>query len=296
MFTALIAVYIITEKVIGPLKQMSNAAKSFATGDFSARVKVQGKDEVAQLAEAFNNMAQTLQNSENMRNIFMASASHELRTPMTSIAGYIDNILSGAIKPEQYNYYLTIILNEVHRLSRLISSLLDMSRLQAGERKFKMISFDICEMARIILLSMEIRIEDKKLDVEFYNEEDNMFVYGDKDAIYQILYNICDNAVKFSYIKGKLAIKIKYGENKRICISVYNEGQGIEKDSLPYVFELFYKTDKSRGLDKTGIGLGLYIAKAIVKAHKGEITVTSEYGKNCEFNVCLPPKDEQTEK
>ncbi len=296
MLAALIAVYIITEKVIGPLKQMSSAARAFATGDFSVRVKVHGKDEVAQLAEAFNNMAHTLKNSENMRNIFMASASHELRTPMTSIAGYIENIISGAIPPEQYNHYLTIIVNEVHRLSRLISSLLDMSRLQAGERKFKMQSFDICEMARIILISLEIRIEDKSLDVEFQSDEDNMFVFGDKDAIYQILYNICDNAVKFSYNKGKFIIRVRYNDDKKICTSIYNEGQGIEKESLPYVFELFYKTDRSRGLDKAGVGLGLYIAKTIVAAHKGEITVSSEYGKNCEFTVCLPTKDIQIDK
>jgi len=291
MLAALVAIYFISEKVIGPLKEMSLAAKAFAAGDFGVRVKAQGKDEVAELAEAFNNMAQTLSNSENMRNIFMASASHELRTPMTSIAGYIDNILSGAITPEQYPHYLNIISTEVHRLSRLISSLLDMSRLQAGERKFNMKPFDICEMARIILISLEIRIDAKKLDVGFECDDDNMYVFGDKDAIHQIIYNICDNAVKFSYEKGKFIIRIHYAEDKKISISIYNEGQGIEVESLPYVFELFYKTDKSRGLDKTGVGLGLYIAKTIVNVHGGEISVKSEFGKNCEFTVCLPRKN-----
>ncbi|MGM9683354.1 MAG: sensor histidine kinase, partial [Eubacteriales bacterium] len=171
--------------------------------------------------------------------------------------------------------------------SRLVASLLDISRIQAGERKFTMSAFDVCEMARQILFSFEKKIDDKKLDVEFDLDDENIIVIADRDAIYQCLYNICDNAVKFSREGGLLKISVKRLKNKKYLVSVYNEGQGIADEDLPYVFERFYKSDKSRGLDKTGIGLGLYITKTIIEAHNEEIWVESEYGKNCVFKFTL---------
>ena len=286
MLAAMIAVYFITDKIIGPMKEMSVAAKSFAAGKFDERVPVLGHDEVAELAVAFNNMAASLADIENMRQTFLANVSHDLRTPMTTIAGFIDGILDGAIPPENQEHYLKIVSGEVKRLSRLVSSLLDLSRIQAGERKFVMSTFDICEMARLILISFENKINEKKLDVEFDCEKDNMFAYADKDAIYQVLYNICDNAVKFSKEGGKYRIRI-VTHDKKIFVSVYNEGQGIKEDELPHVFDRFYKADKSRGLDKTGVGLGLYISKTIMDAHGEEIWVKSTYGEYCEFLFTL---------
>lgn len=287
MLAALIAVYFISEKVIGPLKSMSAAAKNFAAGRFDIRVPVRGEDEVAQLALAFNNMAQSLDNLENMRNTFMANVSHDLRTPMTTIAGFIDGILAGAIPPDKHEYYLGIIAAEVRRLSRLVASLLDISRMQAGDRKFTMSSFDVCEMARQIIISFEQKIEAKRLEIEFACERDNMFVRADRDAIYQIMYNICDNAVKFASEGGVLRITIMRHRDRRLLISIYNEGQGIPPEDVPFVFERFYKSDKSRGLDKSGVGLGLFIAKTIIKAHNQDIWVRSQYGKNCEFCFTL---------
>jgi signal transduction histidine kinase len=287
MLAALIAVYFTSEKVIGPLKDMSRAAKNFAAGHFDVRVPVRGSDEVAELAVAFNNMAESLDNLENMRNTFMANVSHDLRTPMTTIAGFIDGILAGAIPPEKHEYYLGIIATEVRRLSRLVASLLDISRMQAGDRKFTMAPFDICEMARQIIISFEQKIEAKKLEVEFECEEDYMSVKADRDAIYQILYNICDNAVKFSSEGGVLRITIMRYKDKKLLVSVFNEGQGIPPEDVPFVFERFYKSDKSRGLDKTGVGLGLFIAKTIILAHHQDIWVKSQYGKNCEFCFTL---------
>lgn len=284
---ALIAVYVITDKIIEPLKHMRRAARSFASGDFSVRVPVKGKDEVAELATAFNNMATSLEAAEKMRNSFMASVSHDLRTPMTTIAGFIDGILDGAIPPDKHEYYLNIIAIEVRRLSRLVSQLLDISRIEAGDRKFNFERFDVCEMARQILISFEQKIDKKHLDVEFDCDNDNMFVCADRDAIYQITYNLCDNAVKFSSEGGKLSISIKAADKNKITVSVYNEGQGITSEDLPYVFERFYKSDKSRGLDKTGVGLGLYISKTIIEAHKENIYVESESGKYCRFVFTL---------
>ncbi len=287
MLAALIAVYFISEKVIGPLKDMSRAAKSFAAGHFDVRVPVRGSDEVAELAVAFNNMAESLDNLETMRNTFMANVSHDLRTPMTTIAGFIDGIIAGAIPPDKHEYYLGVIANEVRRLSRLVASLLDISRMQAGDRKFNMAPFDICEMARQIIISFEQKIDTKKLEVEFECEDDNMTVRADRDAIYQILYNICDNAVKFSSEKAVLRVTIMRYKEKKLLVSVYNEGQGIPPEDVPFVFERFYKSDKSRGLDKTGVGLGLFIAKTIILAHHQDIWVKSQYGKNCEFCFTL---------
>lgn len=288
MLAALIAVYFITNRIISPLKDMSRAAKSFAAGDFTVRVPVVGNDEVAELATAFNNMAQSLASLDDMRSNFMSSVSHDMRTPMTTISGFIDCILSGAIPPERHEHYLTIIRDEVQRLSRLVATLLDISRIQAGDRKFVMAPFDICEMARQVLISCEQRIDGRHLEVEFNIDDDNMYVMGDHDAIYQILYNIVDNAIKFSFDGGMLRICIKYIEGRRISTSVYNDGEGIPKEDQPYIFERFYKSDRSRGKDKSGVGLGMFIAKTIIKAHGEDITLRSEPGKNCEFEFTLP--------
>lgn len=288
MLAALIAVYFISDRVISPIKSMRNAAKSFAAGNFDVRVPVVGHDEVAELASAFNNMANSLAHLEEMRNTFLENVSHDLRTPMTTISGFIDSILDGAIPPSQEKYYLNIISNEVKRLSRLVTTLLDITRMQAGERKFTKTAFDICEMARQILISMESRINDKKLIVEFNCDHENMYVSADRDAIHQIFYNLCDNAVKFSREGGKLRVTIR-SYARKTHVYVYNEGQGIAEADLPFIFERFYKSDKSRGLDKTGVGLGLYIVKSIIDAHGETIDVKSEYGSYCEFHFTLEP-------
>ena len=288
MLAAMIAVYFMTERIVNPLREMSRAAKSFADGDFSVRVPVHGHDEVAQLAEGFNNMAASLESSENMRNTFMANVSHDLRTPMTTIAGFIDGIVDGVIPPEKHEYYLGVIATEVRRLSRLVAQLLDISRLQAGDRKFNMQPFDICEMGRQILFSFEQKIDKKRLEVEFDCQFDNMYANADRDAIYQILYNICDNAVKFSKEGGILRLSVhETADSGKLFVEVYNEGQGIPKEDLPFIFERFYKSDKSRGLDKTGVGLGLYIAKTIIEAHHEKIWADSEFGKYCKFGFTL---------
>jgi signal transduction histidine kinase len=287
LLAALIAVYFISERVIAPLREISKAAKSFADGKFDVRVPVRGRDEVAELAETFNNMAESLNNYDGMRNTFMSNVSHDLRSPMTSIAGFIDGILDGVIPPEQHEYYLRVVSNEVHRLSRLVSSLLDLSRIQAGDRKFTMTRFDVCETAKRILISFEQKIDAKHLEVEFELAEERIYVNADSDAVYQVIYNLCHNAVKFSSEGGRLKIAISRLKGKKVLVEVYNDGQGIAKEDLQHVFDRFYKGDKSRGLDKSGAGLGLFISKTIIEAHGERIWVESEYGKNCSFKFTL---------
>ena len=201
---------------------------------------------------------------------------------MTTIAGFIDGINSGAIPPEKHEYYLGIISGEVHRLSRLVSQLLDVSRLESGDRKFSFSDFDVAEMARIILISFEQKIEDKRLEVEFIAEEDKMIANADKDAVHQVLYNLCHNAIKFAHDGGRFIIRIGRFENKKLRISVFDDGECLVGEDKDMVFDRFYKTDKSRGLDKNGVGLGLYICKTIVEAHGERIGVISET-EGCEF-------------
>lgn len=287
LLAAIIAVYFITERIVHPLREMTRVVKSYTKGDFTQRVVVHGNDETADLGLAFNNMASSLDNLEKMRNSFLANVSHDLRTPMTAISGFIDGINSGAIPPEKQGYYLGVISKEVHRLSRLVSQLLDVSRLESGDRKFNFTDFDIAELSRLILISFESKIEEKKLDVEFNTDEDSMFVHADKDAIHQVIYNLCHNAMKFSREGGKFRITVKRIQEKKLSVCVYNEGQGIPSADLPMIFDRFYKTDESRGLDKNGVGLGLYISKTIIDAHSEKISAESVENEYCSFTFTL---------
>jgi len=289
MLASLTAVYVISEKLTGPIRKMNSAAKKMAKGNFDTRVEVRGRDEIAELSKSFNEMASSLGNLERMRSTFISDVSHELRTPMTTIGGFIDSILDGAIPPEKEKYYLEVVSSEIGRLSRLVTSLLELSRLETGSRKLNLEGFDVCEMARTILISNEQRIEEKHLDVSFECDRDNIEVVADRDSIHRCLFNICDNAIKFSRDGGRYEVKIA-DAGERVEISVFNEGVGISEDDLPFVFERFYKSDKSRGLDKTGVGLGLFLVKSMIEAHGETIKCESESGKWCRFTFTLKKK------
>lgn len=284
---SLVAIYGVSYYSMRPLREIGQAAKSFSHGKFNVRVKVRGNDELAELAESFNQMAIAVESKDEMQKNFLSNVSHDLKTPMTTIAGFVDGILDGAIPADKQDYYLNIIKNEVKRLSRLVTSLLDISRLQSGERKFEYKQFNICELARQTVLSFENQLEDKKLNVEFDTDDFDMIAYADKDAINQVIYNICHNAIKFSYEGGLYKVSIKYEGNNTIRFTLFNEGIGITSEELPFVFDRFYKSDKSRGLDKTGTGLGLFISKTIIDAHGQTIKVSSEYEKWCEFSFTV---------
>ena len=287
MIASFVAIYFISEKIVAPIKEMSVATKRFAAGEFDRKIPVEGSDEIAELATAFNSMAESLAKTEYMRSSFLANVAHDLRTPMTSISGFIDGIVDGAIPPEKQPYYLNLIADEIRRLSRLVSNLLDLSRMEAGNRKFEKTPFDICETARIIILTFESKIDSKHLNVEFDAPDERLYVFSDKDAIHQVLYNLCENAVKFSYDGGLYKITIKDVGNS-VEVSVYDEGIGISSEDLPHIFDRFYKSDKSRGLDRSGVGLGLYIVKSICDALGAQIYVESEKDKYCCFALTLP--------
>ncbi len=289
MIAAVIAMYFITERMVHPIRTMTRATKRFAKGDFSERISVQGEDEIATLAVAFNNMAESLESLEKMRNSFLSSVSHDLRTPMTTISGFIDGILSGAIPEEKHSYYLGVISSEIQRLSRLVTQLLDLSRLESGDRKLEFVSFDVAELSRLVLISFEKKIEEKELDVSFECDTDSIYVKADKDAVHQVIYNLIHNAVKFSNVRGRLAISLVC-EDSRVKISVFDEGLCLNDEDMSHIFDRFYKSDKSRGLDKTGVGLGLYICKTIVEAHGEQIGVNGR-ADGCEFWFTLKSQD-----
>ncbi len=291
MLACMIAVYVITAGFTKPLQEMSLAAKEYAKGNFDVTIPVSGDDEIAELATAFNEMARSLANLESMRSSFVSSVSHELRTPMTTIGGFVDSILDGVIPPEEQKHYLEIISSEVKRLSRLVTSLLEISRMETGQITLNPTVFDVCEMAKIILLSNEKRIEEKNLEVSYVCDEERINVKADKDSIHRVILNLMDNAVKFSREGGKYEISLaEKGGKAEIC--VFNEGIGIKEKDLPFVFDRFYKTDKSRGLDKTGVGLGLFLVKSIINLHGENIKVESESGEWCKFTFTLPLAEE----
>lgn len=280
-----------TYNMVRPLRQMAQAAKSFGAGDFSSRVPVTSQDEIGQLAIAFNNMADSLATSEGTRRSFIANVSHELKTPMTTIAGFIDGILDGTIPPERQGYYLNIVSTEVRRLSRLVQSMLALSRIDSGELRMNKQRFDLTNILNSTLLTFEQKIGDRNIRVEGLEEADTIFVDGDPDMIHQVVYNLIENAVKFTNEGGYIRISLSDAPD-RTTLEIRNSGQGIQPDELPHIFERFYKTDKSRSKDKNGMGLGLYIVKTILRLHGGDITAASETGSYCSFTLWLPKEKE----
>ena len=273
-----------------PLKELAKAANAFGHGDLDARVKIDEdcSEEMEELALAFNNMASSLQKSEYQRQEFVANVSHELKTPMTTISGYVDGILDGTIPEEKRRHYLQIVSDETKRLSRLVRSMLDISQLQKeqGIPEEKKLHFDLTECAGQVLITFEKKINDKGLQVDVDMPEHPVYTRANQDYITQVVYNLLDNAVKFCPQGGVLGIRIREGGSKTY-VSVSNEGDTIPPEELSLVFDRFHKTDKSRSRNSDGWGLGLYIVKTIVCSHGENISVTSRDGKT-EFTFTMP--------
>ena len=273
-----------------PLREMAKAANDFGHGNLEARVRVEDSysEETRDLAIAFNNMASSLQKSEYQRQEFVANVSHELKTPMTTISGYVDGILDGTIPPERRNHYLQIVSDETKRLSRLVRSMLDISQLQdeKGMPDEKKMNFDMEECAGLALVNFEKKINDKHINVEVDMPEHPVYTFANQDAVTQVVYNLVDNAVKFCPEGGTLGLTIKEGGGKAY-VSVSNDGETIPPEELPLVFDRFHKLDKSRSKNRDGWGLGLYIVKTIVCSHGENISVTSRDGKT-EFTFTMP--------
>lgn len=281
-----IAVYFLTASLIKPLHDMSEATKAYAEGDFSPRVKVKGDDELAELVRAFNKMASDLSLLESSRRSFVANVSHELKTPMTTIGGFIDGILDGTIPESRQKHYLSIVSDETKRLSRLVTAMLNMSKIEAGELKLSPKAFDISAEIFNVLLSFEQIIERKHIEISGLDRLHSVTVTADEDMIHQVIYNLVDNVVKFTE-NGTISVFVDDDENATL-IKVVNTGAGISSEEREKIFERFYKVDKSRSYDVKGAGLGLYICKTIVEMHGGSIGCNSEEGKYTEFWFTIP--------
>ena len=292
-FVVIIAVLAVTafaRKESQPLKEMAKAANAFAHGNLESRVKINEdcSEEMEELALAFNNMASSLQKSEYQRQEFVANVSHELKTPMTTISGYIDGILDGTIPESRRDHYLHIVSDETKRLSRLVRSMLDISQLQKEEGipEEKKMHFDLEECAGQVLITFEKKINDKHLDVDVDFPEHPVYTIANRDYITQVIYNLLDNAVKFCPQGGTLGLRIRQGGSK-VYVSVANEGDTIPPEELSLLFDRFHKLDKSRSQNRDGWGLGLYIVKTIVCSHGEDISVSSKDGKT-EFTFTMP--------
>ena len=264
-----------------PLIEMAEAARKFGQGEFDVRVTgyEDRGDEVSDLAEAFNSMANSLEKVESQRAEFIANVSHELKTPMTTIAGFAEGILDGTIPPERERESLEIVVSETRRLSRLVRRMLDLSRLNALAESTVTAqeTFDLTEVMSRVLISLETKITDRQLDVEVQMPEDKLMVWGDPDSITQVCYNLLDNAAKFAAPGTAISIQITKKDGKAHT-NIRNLGATIPPEELPLLFERFHKADYSRSMDREGVGLGLYIVKTILGNLKENITVTSEDG------------------
>ena len=286
---AVLAVSLFARQQSKPLRDLSQAAYAFGHGDLNARVRLSGdySEEMEELALSFNNMASLLQKSEYQRQEFVANVSHELKTPMTTISGYIDGILDGTIPEHRQRYYLQIVSDETKRLSRLVRSMLDISRLQDQPiPDDKKMHFDLEEVAGQVLITFEQKIVGKKLDVDVDFPEHPVYTFAGRDYVTQVIYNLIDNAVKFCPEGGTLGLKIREA-GKKVYVSISNDGDTIPAEELPLVFDRFHKLDKSRSQNRDGWGLGLYIVKTIVCSHGENISVTSKNGKTA-FTFTMP--------
>ena len=276
--------------MVAPIKEMAAAAKKIGRGDFDIQLPEYSESEFNDLASAFNEMAASLKSYDTMRNSFIANVSHELRTPMTSIGGFVDGMLDKTIPPEEQEHYLKIISSEVHRLTRLVRSMLNLAKIEAGELKPNFTSFSVLDPIVDTLVTFEKRLEEKQIEIRGLDTDKIYRLWADNDLIHQVIYNLLENAIKFVDKGGYISFHFEEVGYLTV-IYIRNSGEGLSQEELSLVFDRFYKTDKSRGMDATGVGLGLNIVRSIIKLHGGKIQVRSVLGEYTEFMFSLPNKD-----
>ena len=288
LLVTLFVTIIVVRQTVKPLRQMAHAARRFARGEYSVRVPLpKYKNELYELAASFNNMAESVENVETTRRGLVANVAHDLRTPMTTIAGFVDGMIDGTIKPDKQEYYLRIVSDEVKRLSRMASSILETSRLESGEKALNYTNFDISETVRRIIIGFEQKLSEKNIDLDL-DIPDRLNIYADHDAMFQVIYNLVDNALKFIDINGKLTIVVAE-KNGRLNFNISNTGAEIPEENRKYIFDRFFKGEKSRTDSRSGSGLGLYIVKTIVNRHGGDVEVSSA-NNTTEFHFNVPVK------
>lgn len=283
---SLTIIYMSTKRLVTPIKEMTMAARRFGESDFTQKLHIADENELGYLANSLNEMASSLEEIEETRKTFISNVSHELKTPMTTIGGFVDGILDGTIPKEQHRHYLQIVSKEVNRLARLVRSMLNISKYESGELALSTENFDVLPIILQTLLNFEKRIEEKNIDIQGL-DTDAVRLNADPDLTQQVIYNLVENAVKFVDDGGYIRFEFTEDADGMRRISIRNSGDGLKAKEISKVFERFYKTDESRGIDPGGVGLGLSIVSSIIKLHGGTIRVSSEPNSFTEFSFSL---------
>ena len=285
IISAIVIKIVTNQIIIRPIDNINNVAKRLAKGEVEKRVVVNCNNEIGELAESFNMMAESLEKSDTKRREFISNVSHELRSPITSIKGFIGGILDGVIPRDRENYYLKIVYDEVDRLARLVNDLLDMSAMESGKFNLAITEFDINQVISLCILNLEHKIQEKGLNVKatFYNNR--AYVLGDRDRIIQVVTNIIENSIKYSNDDGEIKIDV-YSKGEKIYVDIFNSGECIEEKELNKIWDRFYKSDKSR-TNKLSTGLGLPIVRSILSQHNEDIWVKNIEGKGVSFIFTL---------
>lgn len=287
---SLIILIFFTEMVYLPLRKITEATEQYAAGNMHYEFQVDSEDEIGYLAASLSYMANEIARSEDDQKKFVANVSHDFRSPLTSIKGYLDAMIDGTIPPEMHEKYLNIVLNETERLTKLTNSLLTLNNLNTKGMLLDKSIFDINKVIRNTAAAFEGTCRQKTIAIELILSGDKLYVNADVGKIQQVLYNLLDNAIKFSHYDSVIKIEATEKHNK-VFISVKDSGIGIPKDDLKLIWDRFYKSDLSRGKDKKGTGLGLSITKEIINSHGEHINVISTEGVGSEFIFSLPVAD-----
>ncbi len=285
IFSDIIAYYFAKKILINPLSEINNAAKKLAKGEVEKRVYIESYDEIGELADSFNMMAESLEKVDLVRREFISNVSHELRSPITSIKGFITGIIDGVIPKDRENYYLNIVNDEVSRLSRLVADLLDISSMESGKFKMNIDKIDINEIITLCILNLQGKIEEKKMNVEVIFADNHQYCFADRDRIIQVIINLIENAIKYGNEGGKIQIET-YAKGDKVFTSIFNTGENISKEDINKIWERFYKVDKSR-TNKISTGLGLSIVRLILTQHKQDIWINNIPDKGVKFTFTL---------
>ena len=285
IISAIVIKIVTNQIIIRPIDNINNVAKRLAKGEVEKRVVVNCNNEIGELAESFNIMAECLEKSDTKRREFISNVSHELRSPITSIKGFIGGILDGVIPRDRENYYLKIVYDEIDRLARLVNDLLDMSAMESGKFNLAITEFDINQVISLCILNLEHKIQEKGLNVKATFHNNRAYVLGDRDRIIQVVTNIIENSIKYSNDDGEIKIDV-YSKGEKVYVDIFNSGECIEEKELNKIWDRFYKSDKSR-TNKLSTGLGLPIVRSILSQHNEDIWVKNIEGKGVSFIFTL---------
>lgn len=294
LFLSSIIALFFTQLVYKPIRKITMATEAYASGNMHYPLQIDSSDEIGYLAASLSYMASQVAESEDNRKKLVANISHDFRSPLTSIRGYLEAMQDGTIPPEMYDKYLQIVINETDRLTKLTNSLLTLNNLNTQGMVLEKTDFDINEVIRNTVASFEGTCKKKMIGIEIILTGEEMLVVADKGRIQQVIYNLLDNAIKFSYNNSVIKIETTEKKNK-IYVSIKDHGIGIAKEDVKMIWDRFYKSDSSRGKDKKGTGLGLSIVKEIINAHNENINAISTLGAGTEFNFSLQKSEKNEE-